>query len=251
MLLETTKGRQPSWVGHMKRIARIYTLVDPVNGKVFYVGQTISSLSSRLSSHVRDVKKNPQWAKSKRIRKIMDAGLRPLIYEVATLQDFTKQELRDTEQAWIDFYKLGHKGVTNLADSTSGGSGTRRTVDWTDEVIALLGKIPDQELADQLGCDRKTVEYRRKVLGISKCGNRTRSNPPDMGGWNVIDLPDNVVSKLGTMPDYKLGEMFGYCKSVIARHRRRLGITSYGKMTGNDGKYKPGNQPARWKDRRG
>lgn len=235
----------------MKRVARIYTLVNPTNGKVFYVGQTISTLSNRLSSHIRDVRKNPHWKKSKEIKKILDSGSRPLIQELATLHDFTKEELRKTEQAWIDFYRIGHKDLTNLADSASGGYGTRRSVNWTDEAISLLGKIPDEELAGKLGCDRKTVAYRRKVLGIPKCGNRTKPTPPSRGGWNKITLPKNVIAKLGTMPDYKLAEQFGYQRDVIARNRRKRGIPSYAATTGYDGKYQKGNFPARWKNKRG
>jgi hypothetical protein len=62
----------------------------------------------------------------------------------------------------------------------------------------------------------------------------------------AIELPGHIVSQLGQLPDYRLAEVAGLNKSVIRRCRIRLGIPSYADKTGNTGRYKSGNYPARW-----
>lgn len=70
--------------------------------------------------------------------------------------------------------------------------------------------------------------------------------PPIGRKWNAIKLPDDIISMLGTMPDYKLAEIAGVAKKTILRRRVALGIKSYAETSGNTGTYKKGNFPARW-----
>ncbi len=78
---------------------------------------------------------------------------------------------------------------------------------------------------------------------ISKGRN---SPPPNNAGWNKLKIPADVLKLLGTMPDYKIAEQFGFTKSVIARRRRRLKIASYAEQSGHSGKFVKGQLHPRW-----
>ena len=229
----------------MNIVTKIYGLVNPVSGEIFYLGRTSMSLSQRLTSHKRDGK-NKDTPKARYIKWIQWMGLQPEIVELDKLVNATIEEIRDKEQAYIDFYGLTRE-LANSGDSSRGGTGDNARIDWNEALIARLGTIPDWEIAKELDCNVGTVCYMRNRLGITKCGNREelRKIPP-MGGWNKIKLPQDIIDKLGTMPDYKLGELAGVAKTVIARNRKELGIESYAKQTGNDGKAKQGDYPKRW-----
>ena len=43
---------------------------------------------------------------------------------------------------------------------------------WTDEALALLGTMPDPQLADRLGVSRTPVKKKRAELGIERTGLR-------------------------------------------------------------------------------
>ncbi|MGL5922893.1 hypothetical protein [Chroococcidiopsis sp.] len=228
----------------MNTVTRIYTLVDPTDGLVFYVGRTTLQLSQRLCSHIRDGQKR-RTAKGLKIFEILAKGLKPEIVLIATHENISATDGRTIEGAWIDFYSISHK-LTNTG-STCGGHSNNAKIAWTDEVVDLLGKLPDEILAKQLGCDRKTVEFQRRKRSIKPCGYINKPIPPNMGGWNKIKLPEKVIELLGKEPDWLLGKKFGYCKTVIARARKELGVASYAASTGNDGQFKKGEPHRRWK----
>lgn len=48
------------------------------------------------------------------------------------------------------------------------------------------------------------------------------------------------------MPDYKLAQIAGVDKSVIARTRRKSGIPSYADVTGSTGRFTKGMPHPRW-----
>ena len=47
----------------------------------------------------------------------------------------------------------------------AGACGARPPVEWTDEMIALLGEASDGDVAAELEIPRKSVAYKRVVLG--------------------------------------------------------------------------------------
>mgnify|MGYP000929291322 CR=1 FL=1 len=61
-----------------------------------------------------------------------------------------------------------------------------------------------------------------------------------------LGIPQEIIDQFGTMPDYKLAEIAGCSKPVIARRRKILGIKSYAEQTGNNGKIKKGDPHRRW-----
>ena len=72
------------------------------------------------------------------------------------------------------------------------------------------------------------------------------SKPPDMAGWNKIDLPDELIKRLGSSPDKSLADEFGISKKTVIRARHKRNIPSFASTTGNTGKFAKGMNHPRW-----
>lgn len=86
--------------------------------------------------------------------------------------------------------------------------------EWTDEMLALLGTVPDQVIAKQLGIQQTTVRRRRVRLGRDS--------------WRVsaaaaIWTPGALV-QLGKMTDARLASQLGIDVATVRQKRRSLGI---------------------------
>lgn len=223
--------------------AIIYGLIDPLTQQLRYVGRTIQPLAIRLRQHIETSKRKKSMSgKCQWIRSLLRVGVKPEIFEIERV---TLKASPEAEGTWIAYFRYIGAALLNEQSHNVGGSRSY-VVDWTEERIARLGKIPDEDYAKELGVDRKTIEYKRNKLGISKCGQRHFVPPPPMGGWNRIELPQHVIDQLGKAPDYILGNEIGVGKSVIARARKERGIPDYSAIHGHPTRYKDGNNPARW-----
>ncbi|PHJ65016.1 hypothetical protein VF04_04330 [Nostoc linckia z7] len=218
----------------MNTTTYIYVLADPRDGSIFYVGRTTMSLNRRLHTHIRDGKKQ-RTEKGKYIAQMLAVGVRPQIREVELVTNATREEAIAKEEAWQQFYSITNT-LTNKGSAVFGGHGTNKRVVWTPETINLLGKQTDTYIAELLGCDRKSVEYKREKLKIPRC-LQTNFVVPAMGGWNKIELSETIIEQLGKMPDYALVKQAGVSKTVISNKRVQLNIPSYAATTGNNGRW--------------
>ena len=209
---------------------KIYSLVDPLNNEVRYVGQTTQNLPDRLRSHVDKSKRyKDNTAKAVWIRKVLDSGNTPSIHLLEMVDDDKK---REAENKWISFYP-------NLLNTAPAGAGGRFDRKFSDKYIEYLGVLSDGEVAEMVGVTRKAIVYHRKKMGIKASNNLRRMKPPpNMGGWNKHVISDSVMSNLGDKPDYILAIEEGVNKNVIARARRKNGIPPYSITSGNTGKFK-------------
>ena len=97
----------------------------------------------------------------------------------------------------------------------------------------LKGEIPGTLIVchkcDNPGC----VNPEHLFLGTHKDNHLDAKNkgrhvqPPPMGGWNKLQLPQDCIELLGTMADTELGRKYGFKKHVIARNRKSLGIKAF------------------------
>lgn len=218
-------------------IQRIYALVDPRDGLVRYVGKTIQALPWRLQQH-RQLARTEHSAKADWLLDLESQGLRPDIRLLEELPD--KANWRDAERRW------GRLFAETLINDRSPGSGGcdehQRKVCWTPAIDARLGTVADAVLAEELGCSRKNVTYRRDKLGVPAAHDRTRNTPPPaMGGWNRQEFSPEVIARLGTIPDYQLAAEVGSNKKTIARLRREGGIPSFGETHGYSTRFQRGH----------
>lgn len=234
MTAVTRIGPQP---GPQERVCRVYALLCPETGTPRYVGKTTQRLIDRIRSHVNAARKQKTpkdiWIKA---IKSPPAAI--------VLQECGVAESASVERRWVK--RLSRFPLLNAAPAGSGNPGVGR-VAWTDEIDKRLGTVNDAELAALLGCDRKTVAYRRACFGIPPCRDRTKNQPPPpTGGWNKKPIPPEVDQYLGRLPDYKVAEQFDIPKRAVQRRRKKLGISSYAQLTGNDGRIKQGEPHRRW-----
>lgn len=224
---------------------QIYALIDPRNSQIRYVGKTVNPLSLRLREHIwvsrtnRSKCRRAIWIKS-----LTEINLKP---EIKLLETVDETDWKAAERKWETDLKA--QGFDLLNDAPTGGGCGRneRRINWTKELIAELGKIPDAILAERLNVSRKAVAYKRQSLGIKASFDRTRNTPPPkMSGWNKITLSSDAIGKLGKIPDYILAREYNVSKEVIQRARRKRKIKPYAVSTGKNGQFKKGQPHPRW-----
>jgi hypothetical protein len=81
---------------------------------------------------------------------------------------------------------------------------------WTAAERAQLGKVPDAQLAEQLGRTLASVKRKREKLG-------------KRGATRIRWTPGNLA-KLGTMPDAQLAAKLKCSPSAVIRKRLSLSI---------------------------
>lgn len=81
---------------------------------------------------------------------------------------------------------------------------------WSKDVIAQLGKRPDQEIADILGVTRSTVYKKRASLGIPT--------------YREVFWTDDKLVLLGKISDAEAARRFGVSKTAVAAKRQALDI---------------------------
>lgn len=235
------QGECSAYVLCMNRRTIIYAWLCPLSGKPAYVGKTSQPISDRMRSHWREARKGSATPKHDWLRDLSSKGMEP---RVIVLEETDPASSPAIERRWTK--RLARFCLLNVASAGSGNPGVGR-VDWTPNIDALLGTVPDSEIAARLGCERKTVSHRRKCLSIEASFDRKNNTPPpSMGGWNKRSLADDIVAQLGTMPDYRLAELAGVSKPVIRRERTARGIPSYAEASGNNGRIRVGEPHRRW-----
>jgi hypothetical protein len=226
----------------MVRTQKIYAIICPKTGNPVYVGKNSQTLAARLRAHKGMARRHPDTAIHRWMRECFSQGLG---MTARILEEVGLEESGPAERRWVALYSEDYK-LLNQAPAGAGNPGVGR-ISWTREILARLGTEPDSQIAADLGCERKTVTYRRASLGIAASYDRTKNKPPpNMGGWNKIALPQSVIEALGTLPDAALGFASGVSKKRIIVERHKRGIASYATTTGNDGRIKLGEPHRRW-----
>ncbi len=230
----------------MNRMSVIYVWLCPDTGAPIYVGKTSQPLSIRMAAHRRAALKGDLSQKYVWLRKCLSEGKEPV---VIALERVDVKRSAIIERRWVR--RFGARfDLANVAVAGAGNPGVGRVV-WTPEIDVLLGTVADSVIAKRLGCERKTVSYRRECRGIEASYDRTNNmSPPNRGGWNRKTLSEDVISLLGTMPNHAIAKIAGVNKTKIAKERNRRGIRSYASSTGNDGRIKLGEPHRRWTSNR-
>lgn len=92
--------------------------------------------------------------------------------------------------------------------------GSTEYVPFTDEAIALLGKIPDVDLAMRFDRSVREVKQERDIRAIATY-------------TKVRNLPDDLVQELGLVPDSVLGRRYSVARSTITRAREVRSIPNF------------------------
>jgi hypothetical protein len=195
-----------------------------------------------MATHKREAFKY-QNAKAVWLRSHLQEGRLP---QVVVLESVPVHRSSAAERRW--FRRLSSRfQLLNQSTPGAGNPGVGRVI-WTNELLDLLGEVPDSEIAGLIGCERKTVSYKRECLGITASFDRKNNkSPPANAGWNAIRLPPEIIDLLGTVSDQCLADRAGVSKKRIMRERHDRQLPSYADLTGNDGRIRSGEPHRRWK----
>lgn len=108
-------------------MVKIYTLEDPITGKIRYIGKTKQTLNKRLDNHIygKSTSHKKSW-----IISLLKQNKFPIIEELETVLE---EEWRNSEIYWISQFKAWGFNLTNMTD---GGDG----VEYTKEVREKIRK---------------------------------------------------------------------------------------------------------------
>jgi hypothetical protein len=87
----------------------VYTLADPRDNDIFYVGIT-NDINTRFQAHMRLLENNPE--KNARIRSLQEENMAPHMEVIETVSDETTALER--EKCWIDYFKQQGIHLTNI-----------------------------------------------------------------------------------------------------------------------------------------
>lgn len=90
---------------------------------------------------------------------------------------------------------------------------SKKKIDWDNQP---LGKIPDKQIAEELGVTESAVSYARKKRDIPKFVTQKEKQSIDWG-----NLP------LGEVSDVKIAKQLNISIRSVGRARRRLGIAAH------------------------
>lgn len=137
----------------MKKV-KIYTLTDPRNNEIRYIGKTVRSLKNRLCAHISAAITNKeQNHRSNWIKQLVKVDLLPVIELVEEVnEDFWKE----TEQYWIAQFKAWNFSLVNMTD---GGDGNNNQI-FSKETIekraqALKGRKRPLEVREKISLGHK------------------------------------------------------------------------------------------------
>ncbi len=118
-----------------RKFAYVYTLSDPLTGKIRYVGVTTHPLKERLARHLNPSGRKEGNPKSEWVRGLHEMGLQPIIGLVETILSSKGDE---RERDWIGHFRtLG----CDLLNQTNGGrKGTTYSAETRAKLKELLKK---------------------------------------------------------------------------------------------------------------
>lgn len=94
----------------------------------------------------------------------------------------------------------------------------KAALQWTDDMLAQLGKEKDAVLAERWGTTGKTVNLKRNALGIPAFGH--------------VQWTPEMLAALGTDSDAALAKRWGMSKASVLAKRKELGIASTSEQQG-------------------
>jgi len=111
---------------------------------------------------------------------------------------------------------------------------------WTQAELELLGRLPDSDVAEQLGRPVHSVMVKRLSLRRPACPSKvrrvrqrrvpsaipSREQPPDAREWTVAE-----ELLLGSRPDREVAQRLGRSRTSVARKRRTLGLPAFGRQS--------------------
>ena len=145
--------------GKMINPVQIYTLTDPRNGEVRYVGAT-QDLKKRLSQHMcqRGHHDRRNW-----IASLKSDGLKPII---ETLEESDLENWRECERYWIEMLMFYGCRLTNYSYGTAKGYHSKETIERVR--AANIGRVPSPETRAKMSSSARAAKLGYKYSSEAK-----------------------------------------------------------------------------------
>lgn len=158
----------------MQKLVAIYSLEDPRDGCVRYVGKTKNSIRQRLGSHCYLAGKRKTYI-SNWVLSLIRIGLRPTI---KVLESVPENEWRVAEIFWIRYLRFAGCSLVNHSEGGQGPNGTKRPELAAISKLRFSGKPLSEahKLAISIGL-KGTVRSKEAIEATAKAQRgRKRSN---------------------------------------------------------------------------
>lgn len=137
----------------------VYTLEDPRDNSIRYIGITSSLLSTRLSHHCTVLKGfnyKINW-----IKKLKKLNLKPIIKELDACNSF--EEALYFERYWIKQFKCWGFTLVNSTEGGEGALGYKHTQASLEKMKELLVKRPKKPVKIRMSKDEKAAYISKKL----------------------------------------------------------------------------------------
>lgn len=157
------------------------------------------------------------WRRALGVDRQNNAGTQRLYRELAPQKLTLERAARGREAA------MQPEALARARETIAQGMATRAphpmTINWTPEMDAQLGTMPDAQAAEALGVSVTKINVRRRVLGI----------PSYAASHTTIRWTPEMDARLGTAFDGDLAAEWGVSRPAVALRRHALGIPSFGR----------------------
>jgi len=170
----------------------IYTLADPRNGEVRYIGKTAATLKHRYGQHIYE---NLNTHKCNWIKSLKSVGLRPVIEELEKVED---EEWKGAERFWIESLRQMGCRLTNI---DSGGWGGTARSQHTKNLISAKnsGKIRTEETKRKISAAKTGVPavWNKGRVMSEETKQKISAAKKGITSWNKgLSWPDEIKLKM-------------------------------------------------------
>jgi len=209
----------------------IYTLIDPKDNQVRYIGKT-NNLKQRLYSHINKSKSGFNSPIHCWIRKLLDLNLKPSI----SIQEICNQDnWEEREKYWIQYYREKYENITNVSD---GGITPLKNPDYQKIVYSkkTFKEVYQYNLNGEYIKSHKNAMQASKNLNIKRHGIESclKEKGYSSGGFfwsyikkDVIEIPQKKVN-LGRFEKGLIPKNKG--KKASKEHRNKLSLKKQKKV---------------------
>ena len=141
----------------------IYSLSDPINSEVRYVGKT-TNMKKRLRDHLRDRRNN---YKTSWISSLLNDGKLPIIESLEEVEGADESVWQEAERFWITSLRFLGCRLVNLVDGGIGGINPSAETRLKHS-LAMKGKKKSPEHIAKLIAFRNTPEYKARQSDLSR-----------------------------------------------------------------------------------
>lgn len=152
----------------MKQKYYIYTLSDPIDGEIKYIGKT-NNLKNRLWRHISPCHLKSSWIpKNKWVLWLKNQGLRPII---EVLDEGDENNIDDLERYWIGQFKQWGYKLKNVSDGGPNPSYWKGKNIPLEMRLKILMNNPNRKPVNEyeIGTDKLIGEY----ISVSEAGRKT------------------------------------------------------------------------------